>query len=95
MSSITQISMKELSSGRVGWSGGIPNIPGIPVSLMVKLQDLFKQEFAHSLQHGNDGICIHLRCRGFGGVISAQPRIATKQTSAGCLEIGAWGTEKM
>ena len=41
--------MKELSSGRVGWSGGIPNIPGIPVSLMVKLQDLFKQEFAHSL----------------------------------------------
>jgi MFS family permease len=41
--------LKELSSGRVGWSGGIPDIPGIPASLMVKLQDLFKQEFAHSL----------------------------------------------
>ena len=41
--------LKELSSGRVGWSGGIPDIPGIPTSLMVKLQDLFKQEFAHSL----------------------------------------------
>ena len=41
--------LKELSSGRVGWSGGIPDIPGISASLMVKLQDLFKQEFAHSL----------------------------------------------
>jgi hypothetical protein len=35
-----------LSSGRVGWSGSIPDIPGVPAILV---QGLFKQEFAHSL----------------------------------------------